>query len=70
MNIYPEEIEEFFMCHSSVKEVRVLGEYHELLGEIPIAKIVLYEDMYTDENELYNYCYNGLASYKVPKRIE
>ena len=71
LNIYPEEIEELLMCHPAVKEVCVIGENHELLGEIPIAKIVLKENVKDiSEGEIKNYCMDNLANYKVPSRIE
>jgi long-chain acyl-CoA synthetase len=70
INIYPEEIEELIMCHPAVNEVCVIREEHELLGEVPIAKIVLKEDAKISEGELKNYCMDNLANYKVPSKVE
>lgn len=71
LNIYPEEIEELLVCHPKVKEVCVIGESHEMLGEVPIAKIVLKENEdRISEGDIKNYCMDFLANYKVPMRVE
>lgn len=71
LNIYPEEIEELLMCHPAVKEICVIGESHDLMGEVPVAKIVLKDDVKgISEGELKNYCMDNLANYKVPSRVE
>ena len=44
INVYPEEIEEVLMNHVAVAECCVIAENHLLLGEVPIAKIVLKEN--------------------------
>lgn len=69
INIYPEEIEELLMNHPAVSECCVISEQHYLLGEIPIAKIVLKHD-FIDSNELYKYCKYNLSNYKIPKRFD
>lgn len=38
LNIYPEEIEEVITSIDGVKEVLVVSEKHDLLGEVPVAK--------------------------------
>ncbi|KFN11133.1 class I adenylate-forming enzyme family protein [Paenibacillus macerans] len=69
-NIYPEEIEEVLLGHESIQNVLVKGENHDLLGEVPIAKIMLYGNkLDTTENDILNYCYEHLSFYKVPKKI-
>lgn len=68
MNIYPEEVEEIILQNDCVEDVCVLGVDDDLLGEIPIAKIVLNDSI--DLNELRSYCIKNLAYYKVPVRFE
>lgn len=63
-NLYPEEIEEIILTHCSVKEVCVYGKYHELLGEVPVADVVMSEP--EKVHELPNYLVNKLANYKIP----
>jgi long-chain acyl-CoA synthetase len=72
MNIYPEELEEVLMKHPSIKEVIVLKENHELLGEVPIAKVVLHEDVRGNEDilrDINKHCHSQLARFKVPSKI-
>ena len=67
INIYPEEIEEFLLKQEGVKEVCVHGESDELLGEIPVAKIVTNGELC--ESVIKDICREKLASYKVPRKI-
>ncbi len=69
LNIYPEEIEEALINNPKVKEVVVTKEPHEILGEIPIAKIVLKEDCESTAEELTKYCSGVLSSNKIPSRF-
>lgn len=69
INIYPEEIEEILMGHSAVLECCVIAEHHSLLGEIPIAKIVLKENNYR-EDDFKKFLQSHLSDYKIPKRFD
>ena len=68
INIYPEEIEQILLEHESVKDACVMGEEHDLLGEIPVAKVILNKDIVV--SELKKYCSNLIADYKIPYRID
>lgn len=68
INIYPEEIEQILLLHINVKEVCVVGEPHDFLGEVPIAKVVLNNK--TETTELQKFCMEHLADYKVPFRFD
>ncbi|GJM68531.1 2-succinylbenzoate--CoA ligase [Paenibacillus macerans] len=68
-NVYPEEVEECLLSHPLVQNAFVYGEKHEVLGEAPIAKVVLMPEASVTENELYRYCKERLSSLKIPKRI-
>lgn len=71
INVYPEEIEEVLTEHYAIQEAYVFGEDDNILGEVPVAKVVLKENNEeTTEGEIKNYCLDKLASYKVPKNIE
>lgn len=68
INIYPEEIEMIILQYEGVKDVLVTGEKHELLGEVPVAKVIV-----SDESVLAgvrDYCSKHLANYKVPVRFD
>lgn len=70
MNIYPEEIEEILMQHPAIKEVCVLGEKHELLGEVPVAKIILHDNVEKiNEETLFKFCLGAMSSFKIPERV-
>lgn len=69
INLYPEEIEEVLMLHPYVKEVCVLSEDHNILGEIPIAKIVL-KDNANKSIDLRGFCSEKLTDYKIPSRFD
>jgi fatty-acyl-CoA synthase len=43
-NIYPIEIEEFFIAHDKIKDVQVIGVNHEKMGQEVCAWILLHED--------------------------
>lgn len=68
INIYPEEIEQILIQHDSIKEAYVFGEEDEILGEVPIAKIVLNSKITT--LEIKRYCEERLSSYKIPVRFD
>lgn len=70
INIYPEELEEIIQQYDCVKEVCVISEVHKLLGEVPIAKVVLKENEECTQSEIRNYCTSKLAHYKVPFRFD
>jgi long-chain acyl-CoA synthetase len=70
MNIYPEEIEELIMNLSFVKEVCIVGKEDQTFGEVPVAKIVLYDAKREElKNEIINYCAKNLSSYKIPAEV-
>lgn len=69
LNIHPEEIEEVLLSCTLVKEACISSKSHDLYGEIPIAKIVLIDEI--DKNyaisEISKYCANELPSNKLPQ---
>lgn len=68
INVYPEEIEQLLLQHESVEDACVVGEEHKLLGEVPVAKVVLKHEI--SQVELKLYCTEKLADYKVPSRFD
>ena len=69
-NIYPEEIEEVLSGYPGIKEVRVVGEAHDLLIEAPVAKIVASGAGIPNKKDMREYCLKRLAAYKVPIRFD
>ena len=68
LNIYPEEIEEVIINYPEVKEVVVVPEHHDILGEVPIAKIVLIDGAQIDLKELNKFCAERLSANKIPSK--
>jgi long-chain acyl-CoA synthetase len=66
INVYPREVEEVLMNHPAVAEAAVIGMAHEHYGEVPCAFVVLAEGATATEEELFAYCHENLARFKVP----
>jgi malonyl-CoA/methylmalonyl-CoA synthetase len=64
-NIYPREIEELLLEDQRVREAAVLGVPDEVRGEVPIAYVVIDDEL--DVSELESLCRSQLASFKVPR---
>lgn len=71
-NICPEEIEKVLESHCKISEAVVVGGFHEIQQEIPIAYIVLKEKFEWGRElitELQMYCKGHLSAFKVPVRF-
>lgn len=69
LNIYPEEIEEVLRSYSDVEEALVLPKKHEVLGEVPMAQVVVKKNSHVDISELLNLCKERLEIQKIPSEI-
>lgn len=69
-NIYPAEIERYLYANKKIKETAVIGVPDEKWGEVGKAFMVLNENESLEHNELYEFCKEGLAKYKIPKYFE
>ncbi len=68
-NVYPNEIEEVISLNQKVLEVAVIGQVHEVSGEV-VKACVVRRDPTLAEKELLSFCRERLTGYKVPKIIE
>jgi fatty-acyl-CoA synthase len=66
-NIYPAEIEAFLMHHPKIAEVQVVGVPDTFMGEEVCALIRLKTGESADEEEISQYCRDGISRHKVPK---
>jgi fatty-acyl-CoA synthase len=66
-NIYPAEIEGFLMHHPKIAEVQVVGVPDAFMGEEVCALIRLKPGESSDEEEIRQYCRDGIGRHKVPK---
>jgi long-chain acyl-CoA synthetase len=65
-NVYSVEVEDILALHPAIIEAAVIGEPHELWGEIVVAIVVCRNDVPLEE--LDTHCRGQLASYKIPRR--
>jgi long-chain acyl-CoA synthetase len=70
LKIGPSEVEFVLLSHPSVAEVAYVGIDDGYGGQIPTAFVVLKEGQHATAKELFNLCYQNLADFKLPKRIE
>lgn len=68
-NIYPKEIEGVLAEHEAVLEAAVIGAPHALLGEVPVAEVVLMPGATVTAEDLIEHCRALLAKIKVPVRL-
>ena len=66
-NIYPREIEEFYLSHPKIKDVQVVGVPDKRYGEEACAWIILENGDTADENEMKEYGLSHIAGHKVPR---
>jgi len=66
-NLYPREIEEFYLTHPKVRDVQVVGVPDHRYGEEACAWIVLHKDVRSDEAEMREYGNSHMAKHKVPR---
>lgn len=65
-NIYPAEIEDFFMTNEKVEQAQVVGVHDERYGEQVAAAIKLHEGESWNEEEAKAWCKGKIANYKIP----
>ena len=63
------EIEEVLHEHPAVHEAAIVSAPHDLLGEVPVAYVVLRDAEQVSEADLLSFCRGSLAEHKVPSRI-
>ncbi len=66
-NLYPREIEEFYLTHEKVRDVQVVGVPDPRYGEEACAYIILKKGEESSENEMREYGNAHMAKHKVPR---
>lgn len=66
-NLYPREIEEFYLTNPKVRDVQVVGVPDERYGEECCAWIILHKGEVADENEMREFGNASIARHKVPR---
>lgn len=77
-NIYPREIEDFLLTHSSVIDINVVGVPDERMGEEICAFVIVKDKKASSlssteqeemKNELKSFCKGQISHFKIPKYI-
>ncbi|MFF3457003.1 class I adenylate-forming enzyme family protein [Streptomyces sp. NPDC002730] len=68
-NIYPKEIESLLYSHPGVFEAAVVGQAHEVFGEVPVAFVVLRPGATVTTEGILEYCRGSLSRFKLPERV-
>ena len=66
-NLYPREIEEFYLTHPKVKDVQVIGVPDKTYGEEACTWIILHEGETADAAEMTAFGRAHIARHKVPR---
>ena len=66
-NLYPREIEEFYLTHPKVRDVQVVGVPDERYGEECCAWIILHKGETSDDAEMREFGNAAIARHKVPR---
>lgn len=66
-NLYPREIEEFYLTNPKVRDVQIVGVPDERYGEECCAWIILHKGETADEAEMREYGNASIARHKVPR---
>ncbi|MFN2537392.1 MAG: class I adenylate-forming enzyme family protein [Mycobacteriales bacterium] len=67
--IYPREIEDVLHRHPDVADARVVGQPDPVLGEVPVALVVLAKEATASVADILAYCRNHLPRPKVPDAV-
>ncbi len=68
-NVYPREIEEYLYTNEKIHDVAIIGVPSEKYGEEVCAFIKIVDGMKATEEEIKEYCKEGISRFKVPKYI-
>jgi len=69
-NIAPAEVEEtILLLHDTVMDCAVIGVPHTMLGEVPVACVVVKSGQPFNQDDLIKHCRDRLSAYKVPDRV-
>ncbi len=66
-NLYPREIEEFYLTHPKIRDVQVIGVPDEKYGEECCAWVILHKGEKSDEAEMKAFGNASIAGHKVPR---
>lgn len=68
-NVHPAEIERVLTAHEAIEAAAVVGEDDPVMGERPVAHVVLRDGVTLTEDDIIEHCRAHLARYKAPRRV-
>jgi fatty-acyl-CoA synthase len=68
-NVYPREIEEYLYTNNKIEDVSVVGVPSQKYGEEVAAFVKLRGGVHATEEEIKNFCREGISRFKIPKYI-
>jgi len=68
-NVYPREIEEYLYTNVKIHEVAIVGVPSEKYGEEVCAFVILADGEDSSEEEIKEFCKEGISRFKIPKYI-
>ncbi len=68
-NVYPRELEEFYIAHPKILDVAVVGVPDHDLGEVVGAAVIPAPGLEITPQEVVDYAYGKVASAKVPRFV-
>jgi long-chain acyl-CoA synthetase len=69
-NIYPKEIDYLLAGHPQIKDAACVGVPDKVLGEEVCAYVIPKDDAEITEQQIFDYCKQHLAEYKVPRYVK
>ena len=66
-NLYPREIEEFYLTNPKIRDVQIVAVPDERYGEECCAWVILNQGETADEEEMKEFGYASIARHKVPR---
>jgi fatty-acyl-CoA synthase len=68
-NVYPREIEEYLYTNNKIEDVAIVGVPDKKYGEEVCAFVILHEGEKAFENEIRDFCMEGVSRFKIPKYV-
>lgn len=68
-NVYPREIEEYLYTNEKIEDVSIIGVPSSKYGEEVAAFIKLKEGKSSSQEEIKNFCKEGISRFKIPKYV-
>ncbi|MCK5414214.1 MAG: AMP-binding protein [Thermoplasmata archaeon] len=69
LNVYPPEVEAYFIEHDAILEISIVGIPDKELGEVPVAAIHVTPGESITGQELIDWAYGDIASAKIPRYV-